>query len=117
MREAVSDVSELSFLDVLLDGVERFLLADLFCLCTVSERRITVHSMARTCLHLGIGPARDLDDHVEDRLLLVGVEGDVVEWRNGNAILFDVDAVLKGVRGSDLPRRVVGGSGSHCCWW
>lgn len=31
-----------------------------------------------THLHLGVGPAGNLDDHVEDGLLLVGVERDVV---------------------------------------
>jgi hypothetical protein len=49
-------------------------------------------------LLLGVGPARDLNDHVQDGLLLVGIEGDVVEGGDGLAILLDVDAVLKGVR-------------------
>ena len=54
-----------------------------------------------TNLCLGIGPARDLDDHVHDSLLLIGVERNVVEWRDWDTIFLDVDAVLKGVRGSD----------------
>ena len=40
--EAVSDVSKLALLDVLLDGVKVFLLGD---------------------LHLGVGPSGNLDDH------------------------------------------------------
>ena len=48
-------------------------------------------------LHLGIGPAGHLNDHVEDRLLLVGVEGDVVPWRDELAVLLDEDAVLERV--------------------
>lgn len=72
-----------------------------------------------THLLLGVGPAGDLDDHVQDGLLLVGVERDVVEGRDGHAILLDVDAVLKGVRSADLARgedaRGVGESLSHGC--
>ena len=63
----------------------------------------------RTYLKLAIGPSWDLDDHVQDGLLLVGVEGDVVEGRHGHAILFDVDAVLEGVGGADLADAVRGG--------
>lgn len=72
-----------------------------------------------TYLLLGVGPAGDLDDHVEDGLLLVGVERDVVEGRDGHAILLDVDAVLKGVRSTDLARgedaRGVGHRLGHGC--
>ena len=71
--EAVADVAEAALLDVLLDGVEGLLLGD---------------------LHLGVGPAGDLDDHVEDPVVLVGEEGDVVEGRDDLAILLDVHAVL-----------------------
>ena len=53
-------------------------------------------------LKLCIGPARDLNNHVEDGLFLVGVEGHIVERGDGDAILLDVDAVLKGVRSSDF---------------
>ena len=41
-------------------------------------------------------PARNFDDHVEDRALLVGEEGNVVEGREDGAVLFEVDAVLWG---------------------
>jgi hypothetical protein len=60
-------------------------------------------------LLLGVGPARDLNDHVQDGLLLVGIEGDVVEGRDGLAILLDVDAVLKGVRSRNGAGGVLGG--------
>jgi hypothetical protein len=54
--ETVPDESELALLDVLLDGVEGLFLGD---------------------LHLGVGPSRNLDDHVEDGLGLIGKEGNI----------------------------------------
>lgn len=53
-------------------------------------------------LHLGVGPSWDLNDHVHDSLLLVGVERDIVEWRDWLAIALNVDAVLQGVWGTNL---------------
>lgn len=73
-------------------------------------KRLLVSSFA-THLEFGIGPARNLNNHVEDGLLLVGIERNVVERRDGNAILLNVDAVLQGVLGSNLANRVLG---SHC---
>ena len=73
VREAVADVAQTALLDILLDGVEGLLLGD---------------------LHLGVGPAGDLNNHVEDPVVLVGEEGDVVEGRDDLAILLDVHAVL-----------------------
>ena len=55
-----------------------------------------------THLHLRVGPAGDLNDHVEDGLLLVGIQGDVVPCRDGLAVLLDEDAVLERVGRSDL---------------
>lgn len=63
-------------------------------------------------LKLGVGPSRNLNNHVQDGLLLVGIEGDIVEGRDGDAILLDVDAVLKGVGSGDLADAVRGRS--HC---
>ena len=71
--EAVADKAQLASFDVLLDRVEQLLLGD---------------------LHLGVGPARHLDDHVEDTVGLVGKEGDVVEGRDDGLILLDVDAMV-----------------------
>ena len=71
--EAVADVAEAALLDVLLDGVEGLLLGD---------------------LHLGVGPAGDLYDHVEDAIVLVGEEGDVMERRDNGAVLLEEHAVL-----------------------
>jgi hypothetical protein len=115
--EAVAHIAELALLDVLLDGVEGLLLADLrpmsvgtvFCL---ERGREDGGEAAATHLHLRIRPAGDLDDHVEDRLLLIGIEGDVVEGRDGDAILLDEDAVLEGVGSADLAGSVWAG-GRH----
>lgn len=63
-------------------------------------------------LHLAVCPSWDLNNHVQDGLLLIGIKGDIVEWRNWNAILFDVDTVLQSVWSSDLSDSVFG---SHCC--
>lgn len=71
--EAVANKAQLVLLDILLDGVERLLLGD---------------------LHLGVGPAGDLNDHVEDALVLVGEQRDVVEGGDDGAILFDEHAML-----------------------
>jgi hypothetical protein len=73
MGEAVADETKLALLDVLLDGVEGFLLGN---------------------LELGVGPARHLDDHVEDPIALVSKKRDIVERRDDGAILLDEDAVV-----------------------
>lgn len=65
--------------------------------------------MVKTYLHLAIGPARDLDNHVQDRLLLVGVQGNIVEGRDGHAILLNIYAVLQRIGAPDLSC-LVGGS-------
>lgn len=117
--EAVADVAKLALLDVLLDGVEKLLLGDLVGKSSVSK---AVHQHGKqkgrpgqaweTNLELGIGPAGDLDDHVQDALLLVGVQGDVVEGGDGDAILLNVDAVLQSVGSRDLADGV-----GHCAGW
>ena len=53
-------------------------------------------------LKLCIGPSGNLDDHVEDCLLLIGIERDVVEWRDGHAILLNIASIVEGVLGSNL---------------
>lgn len=72
-----------------------------------------------TYLKLAIGPARDLNNHVENGLLLVGVQGNIVEGRHWDAILLDVDAMLQSVGSTDLAELVLGthgGRGSRCAW-
>ena len=71
--EAVAHVAQATLLDVLLDGVERLLLGD---------------------FHLGIGPAGNLDDHVEDAIVPICKERDVMERRDNLAVLLDVDAMF-----------------------
>ena len=71
--EAVANIAQSALLDVLLDGVEGLLLGD---------------------LHLRVGPARDLNNHVQDAIVLVGEEGDVMEGRDDAAVLLDEHTVL-----------------------
>jgi hypothetical protein len=71
--EAVSHIAQATLLDVLLDGVERLLLGD---------------------FHLGIGPAGNFDDHVENAIVPICKERDVMERRDDLAVLLDVDAVF-----------------------
>lgn len=66
-------------------------------------------------LHLSIGPSRHFDNHVENGLFFIGVEWDVVERRERDAILFDVDAVLEGVGGTNLAWLILG-SHAGCCY-
>ena len=73
VREAIAHITQLATLDVLFDGVERLLLGD---------------------LHLRVGPAGDLDDHVEDAIVAVSKEGDVVEGGDDGALLLDEHTVL-----------------------
>jgi hypothetical protein len=71
--EAVAHIAQATLLDVLLDGVERLLLGD---------------------FHLGIGPAGNLDDHVENAIVPICKERDVMERRDDLAVMLDVDAVF-----------------------
>jgi hypothetical protein len=71
--EAVTDKAELALLDILLDGVEWFFLGD---------------------LHLGVGPTRNLNNHVQDALALVNKQRNIMEGRDRLAILFDEYTVL-----------------------
>ena len=65
----------------------------------------TIHcwdSGGRPYFLLGICPPWDLDDHVQDGLLLVCIEGDIVEGRADSSIHFNIDTVLQGVWSTDL---------------
>lgn len=56
--EAVTDETKFALFYVLLDGVEVLLLGD---------------------LHLGVGPARNLNDHVKDTHVLVSEQRDIMK--------------------------------------
>jgi hypothetical protein len=107
--EAVANEAQLALLDILLDGIEEIVLGDLavdFLLAVVCGVEHSVDrnptAMAKTYLHLAIGPARDLNDHVQDGLLLVCIQRDIVERRDGHAIFLNVNAVLQGIGTRDL---------------
>jgi len=65
--EAVANETQTTLLDVLLDGIEWFFLG---------------------YLEFGVGPAGDLDNHVEDTIALVGKERNVVEGGDDGSVLF-----------------------------
>jgi len=83
--ETIADVAKLALLDVLLDGVQVFFLAN---------------------LHLCVGPPWDLNNHVEESLLLIGIERNIVEWRNWDTISLDVDTMVNGVGLRNFSHRV-----------
>jgi hypothetical protein len=74
-------IPKTTLLDVLLDGIKGLLFGD---------------------LHLRVGPPRDLDDHIQDDIVLVGEEGDVVEGGHDGTIVLNENTVLcKDVQGFD----------------
>jgi hypothetical protein len=114
--EAVPHVAELALLDVLLDGVERLLLGDLsrsVSKANISRGRSLGRQLGDTHLHLGIGPAGHLNNHVEDGLLLVGIERNVVPWRDELPVLLNEDTVLERVGRADS----AGGVGHFGQWF
>jgi hypothetical protein len=126
VREAVPHEAELALLDVLLDWVEGFLFANLcgskqclakdrFCSCETGgglRVRINFFRLGQTHLHLSIGPSRNLDNHVEDGALLVGIERDVMERAQRLSILFNEDAMLQCIGSTNLANAVLG---AHLC--
>jgi hypothetical protein len=80
--EAVADKPQFALFDVLLDGIVVVVLADFL---------------------LGVGPARDFDDHVEDLGgcgWARGKERDIVPRRHNDPVLLKVDAVFERVGGA-----------------
>jgi hypothetical protein len=71
--EAVAHVAQAALFDVLLDGIERFLLGN---------------------FHLGVRPAGNFDNHVENAIVLIGEERDVVERRDDLAVVLDINAMF-----------------------
>jgi hypothetical protein len=53
-------------------------------------------------LQLGIGPPRDLNDHVQHRLLLIRIQRDIVERGHWLSIFLDEGAELESVWGTDF---------------
>jgi hypothetical protein len=85
--EAIPDVSQFTLFDILLDRIKRLLFGD---------------------LHLGVCPARDLDDHVEDAIVLVCEERDVVEGGDNLAVVLCKDSVIESVGCADETGCVLG---------
>ena len=83
MRKAIADIAELALLDILFDGVQSLFLGNLEDgVSTNTCRNVTVvESFPKrvTYLHLGIRPSWNFHNHIEDSLLLVGVQGNVME--------------------------------------
>lgn len=73
MRETVANIAQPTLLDILFDRIEGLLLGD---------------------FHLSIGPTRNLYNHVEDSIVLVGEKRDVMERRDNGAVLFDEHSVF-----------------------
>ena len=61
VREAIANIAQATFFDILLDRIEWLLLA---------------------YFHLCVGPPGNLDNHVQDTIALIGKERDIVEWRH-----------------------------------
>lgn len=71
--ETVSDETQTTLLNVLLDGVESLLLRN---------------------FHLSVGPSRDFNNHVEDPVVLVREEGNVMERGDDLTVTLDENAVI-----------------------
>lgn len=60
------------------------------------------HRVIEVYLLLGVCPARNLDNHVKNVLLLIGIQRNIVERRDRDTILLDVHTVLESVGGADF---------------
>jgi hypothetical protein len=60
-------------------------------------------------LQLSIGPSWDFNNHIQHRLLLVGIQGDIVERRQWLPIFLDKGTELECVGGADLAQAEFGG--------
>jgi len=105
--EAVANESKLAFLHILFDGVP----------ATGGIRRwfsqgesvggVVSQEFLFRDLKLCVGPAGDFDNHVQDCLLLIGIERDIVEGRDRDAILLNVGSEFVGVQSTNLARLVL----------
>lgn len=71
--EAVTNKTQTVLLDVLLDGIQRFLFGG---------------------LELGVSPTGDLDNHVEDAIALIGKERNVMEGGYDVSVAFKIDTMF-----------------------
>ena len=71
--EAVAHEAQTALFDILLDGIERLLLGN---------------------FHLGVRPAGNLDNHVENAIALIGEEWDIVERGDDQAVLLDINSMF-----------------------
>jgi len=90
MGEAVANETQTALFDVLLDGVEGLILAD---------------------FELGVGPTRNLNNHVQDTIVLVVKERNVVEGGKDGPVLFRIYAMFEGVGSTDDTGGVLGDHG------
>jgi len=74
MGEAVTDKAQFASFDILLDGIERFLLRD---------------------LHLSVCPTGNLNNHIENASRLISEERDIMEGRDYRSVLLSVDSVFE----------------------
>lgn len=101
MREAVADKAKFALFDVLLNRVKKFLFGDLEQMVRQQfNRRGSRHPKSH--LKFGIGPSWDLNDHVQHRLLFVGIQRHIVERRDGKAIFLDESTELQGIGSPNL---------------
>lgn len=78
--ETVANVSELALFHILLDWVHGLFFGDLrFTGVNSLLLKQLGQSIGLTDLHLGVGPSWDLDDHIQNGLLLIGVQGNVMK--------------------------------------
>jgi hypothetical protein len=78
--EAVAHEAQAALFDILLDGIEGLLLGN---------------------FHLGIRPAGNFDNHVENPIGLIGEERDIVERRDNLAVVLGINPMFEGVGGTD----------------
>jgi hypothetical protein len=71
--EAVAHEAQAALFDILLDGIEGLLLGN---------------------FHLGIRPAGNFDNHVENPIGLIGEERDIVERRDNLAVVLGINPMF-----------------------
>jgi len=111
--EAVANKAQFALLDILFDWIQGLVLGDLYHnvqLIVGSISWITGGGCMKaaimrplTNLKLGLCPSRDLNNHVEHRLLGVGIERDIMESGARLTVFLNVGSVLKSVGLANFP--------------